>query len=150
MAELVKLMNMCMVTDPDGRVLVQNRKKKDWDGYTFPGGKVEPGEALTRAVIREVCEETGLTISHPRICGAKEWRDPDGTRQLVLFYKAYEFSGELHDSEEGTVQWMTVKELLSGNIADGMEDMLRVFLEDDLAEIWYEYHENDTWEKIIL
>ena len=150
MAELVKLMNMCMVTDQSGRVLVQSRCKDDWAGNTFPGGKVEPGEALTRAVIREVYEETGLTISHPKICGAKEWKDPDGTRQLVLFYKADSFTGEIHDSPEGKVQWMTLAELLSGPMADGMDDMLRVFMEDDLAEIWYEYLEHDTWEKIIL
>lgn len=150
MAELVKLMNMCMVTDPEGRVLVQNRKKNDWDGYTFPGGKVEPGEALTQAVIREVYEETGLTISHPKICGAKEWRDPDGTRQLVLFYQANEFTGTLHGSDEGSVRWMTMEELLSSSMADGMDDMLRVFLSDNLAEIWYEYLPDDTWKKIIL
>lgn len=47
MPEQVKLMNMCMIVDADGRVLVQDRKKKDWDGLAFPGGKVEPGESLT-------------------------------------------------------------------------------------------------------
>lgn len=86
MSEPIKLMNMCMVVDAQGRVLVQNRKKNDWDGLTFPGGKVEFGESLTRAVIREVFEETGLTIAHPKICGVKGWSDAEGVRNTVLFY----------------------------------------------------------------
>ena len=150
MAEQVKLMNMCMVMDQDGRVLVQNRKKNDWDGLTFPGGKVEPGEALTRAVIREVWEETGLTISHPKICGVKEWHSENGDRNIVLFYRATEFSGQLRDSEEGHMAWMTLDELRTGAFAEGMDDMLRVFLEDDVAEMWFETYPDDSWEMLLL
>lgn len=42
-----ELCNMCMITDGDGRVLVQERLSKPsnpWSGLTFPGGHVEPGE----------------------------------------------------------------------------------------------------------
>lgn len=150
MAEQVKLMNMCMVMDKDGRVLVQNRKKNDWDGLTFPGGKVEVGESLTRAVIREVFEETGLTIVHPKLCGVKGWQSAEGVRNTVLFYRADEFSGELKDSDEGHMEWMTLEEMTRGNMALDMEGMLRVFLEDDIAEFWYEYYPDGTWERILL
>lgn len=150
MSEQVKLMNMCMVTDSQGRVLVQNRSKTDWSGLTFPGGKVEPGESLTRAVIREVWEETGLTIKHPKICGVKEWHMPDSGRNIVLFYQADEFTGELRDSEEGHMAWMTLDELKTGPFAEGMDDMLRVFLEEDTAEMWYEDHPDGTWEMMLL
>ena len=61
-----ELCNMCMITDPEGRVLVQERLPKPsnaWSGLTFPGGHVEPGETVVASVIREVHEGTGLTIT---------------------------------------------------------------------------------------
>lgn len=55
--------NMCMIYDKD-KVLVQDRIKDDWKGIVFPGGHVEPQESFVDSVIREVYEETGLTISN--------------------------------------------------------------------------------------
>ena len=55
--------NLCMVYDDRGNILVQDRKNPDWKGVTFPGGHVEKDESFTDAVIREVFEETGLTIT---------------------------------------------------------------------------------------
>ena len=52
----------------NGRYLLQDRIKNDWKGYTLPGGHIEPGESIVDAVIREMQEETGLTISHPHLC----------------------------------------------------------------------------------
>ena len=65
------LTNMCMLRKGD-QVLVQDRKDPGWPGITFPGGHVEPRESLVCSVIREVYEETGLTIGDPRLCGVKQ------------------------------------------------------------------------------
>lgn len=70
-----ELCNMCMVTDAEGRVLVQERLPKPsnpWSGLTFPGGHVEPGETVVASVIREVQEETGLSVSNLQNCGYKK------------------------------------------------------------------------------
>ena len=40
-------------------------KRKDWPGFTFPGGHVEDDESIVDSVIREVKEETGLNIQNP-------------------------------------------------------------------------------------
>ena len=98
--EKVTMTNMCMVFDGN-KVLVQDKTDDDYSGITFPGGHVEKGESFTDAVIREVFEETGLTISSPQLCGIKDWMEEDGTRYMVLFYKTDKFEGTVTSSEEG-------------------------------------------------
>ena len=129
--------NMCMIEDGEGRVLIQDRKNPNWPGYTFPGGHVEPGESFVGSVIREVCEETGLTIEHPTLCGIKQFQTKEGARYLVLFYKANRFSGTLTSSDEGEVFWLPREELDHSPLASDFAEMLKVFEDDTLSEFYY-------------
>ena len=147
-SEKTVLTNMCMIYDDDGNVLVQDRRDSDWGGITFPGGHVEKGESFTDAVIREVYEETGLTIETPQICGIKQWPEDDGSRYIVLFYKTSHFAGELKSSEEGEVYWTKLSRLKDLPLARGMELMLRVFLEDEVGE-YYIYEEDGEWKYVL-
>lgn len=130
--------NMCMVTDGDGNVLVQDRLNPDWPGITFPGGHVEPGEAFTQSVIREVFEETGLTIEDPVLCGTKQFQTRSGARYVVFFYKAAKFHGTLKSSAEGKVFWLPRKELPNQKLAPDMMEMVRVMESEKLSEFYYE------------
>lgn len=132
--ETVVLTNMCMVYDNQGNILVQDRLDPDWPGVTFPGGHVEPGESFTKAVIREVWEETGLTIEHPRLCGLKQFPEEDGTRYIVMLYKTNQFSGELRSSREGNVFWIKRGELENYPLPVSFDQMIRVFEDDSLGE----------------
>ena len=138
-------MNLCMVYDGQGNILVQNRRKKDWSGVTFPGGHVEAGESFADAVIREVGEETGLTIEHPVLCGIKQWSEEDGARAVVLFYKTDRFSGELKSSEEGEVFWVRREEFESLPLAADMAETIRVFESDTFSECFYTQDEKGIW-----
>lgn len=137
-AEQVILMNICMIYDDHGNVLVQNRRKKSWPGVAFPGGHVEPGEALVPSVIREVKEETGLTIHNPQLCGVKQWFSDDGTRSMVFFYKTNQFEGELQSSAEGEVFWVSFDRLGEYPLAKDFEKNMRIFQLDEVSELFYE------------
>ena len=138
--EEVELTNMCMVCDGKGNVLVQNKKgDRTWHGWNFPGGHVEQGEFVTPSVIREIREETGLTIENPKLCGIKEFqKEQDGKRFIVFLYVASRFSGELRSSDEGDVFWYPLSELKrSKELADGFSEMLPVFTSDEISEVFY-------------
>ena len=132
------LCNMCLIKAPDGRVLVQHRLPKPdnaWAGLTFPGGHVEPGESVTAATIREVREETGLTVSGLQICGFVEWWNPERQSLYIVFlFRTRQFSGELRSSREGEMEWMSLDQMRAGKMAPNMEKYLRVFLEDQVPE----------------
>lgn len=135
--------NMCMVFDGN-KVLLQDKKDDDYSGITFPGGHVEKGEAFTDAVIREVFEETGLKISSPQLCGIKDWMEEDGTRYMVLFYKTDKFEGTVTSSEEGAVYWTTLEDMKKKELANGMDKMLEVFLDENISEYFF-YKEDGKW-----
>lgn len=133
--EKVIFMNMCMICNQD-KVVVIDRKKQDWPGITFPGGHVEAEEPFADSVIREIREETGLTIESPVLCGITDWYDHD-CRYVVFLYKATAFSGELQASIEGNVWWERIDHLPSLKLTSGMENYLKVFLKNDLSELYY-------------
>ena len=135
-----ELCNMCMITDPEGRVLVQERLPKPsntWSGLTFPGGHVEPGETVVASVIREVREETGLTITDIVPAGYIQWYNPDRQSQYFVFlFKTSSFSGELKGSVEGNVKWMTLDEMIAGQLAPNMKQYLAVFQNEDIPQAY--------------
>ena len=145
--EEVELTNMCMVCDGKGNVLVQNKKgDRTWHGWNFPGGHVEQGEFVTPSVLREIREETGLTIENPKLCGIKEFqKEQDGKRFIVFLYAASRFSGELHSSAEGDVFWYPLSELKrSKKLANGFSEMLPVFTSDEISEVFY----TNNWDTV--
>ena len=145
--EKVTITNMCMIYDND-KVLVQDRVNDDFRGITFPGGHVEIGESFTDAVIREVFEETGLKISAPKLCGIKDWINDDGSRYMVLCYKTDKFEGNLKSSDEGEVYWLELQEMTKSNLADRMDKVLEVFLNENISEYFF-YKENGVWKEVL-
>lgn len=146
--EVAVFTNMCMVYDDNGNVLVQNRLNPNWSGITFPGGHVEKGEPFTDAVIREVFEETGLTVSNLQMCGIKDWVRDDGTRYVVHLYKTNKFEGELTSSTEGEVWWIPLGELPNMKLANSMQTMLRLFCDDTITEQFF-YKQNGDWIEVL-
>lgn len=130
----IELTNMCLICDGN-KVLVQ--EKVGTRGLVFPGGHVEEGESLLESVVREMKEETGLTIENPKICGFKDWIQEDGTRYIVLLYKTDKFTGELKSSDEGRVFWIDRAEINSVNLIWNMKELLEIFDTDLYSEFFF-------------
>lgn len=141
--------NLCMVYDDAGNILVIDRKKEDWSGVTFPGGKVEHAESFTESVIREVFEETGLTIKNPVLCGTKQFQTDEDARYVVLFYKTNRFSGNLKSSSEGDVFWIPRSRLDQYKLSVDFAEMVGIFEAENLSEFFY-YLEDGQWKYRLL
>ncbi len=85
------------------RVKKQNDQNHDkWIGI---GGKFEPGESPEDCVLREVHEETGLTLTRWRYCGIVTFVLADWTEYMHLFC-ADGFEGTLRECDEGVLEWI--------------------------------------------
>lgn len=133
--ENAELTVLCLIEDGDA-ILLQNRVKEDWHGYTLPGGHVEPGESFVAAVIREMKEETGLTILDPRLVGIKQFPIKGG-RYIVLLFKATKWTGELTSSDEGRMEWVRCSDLPAVNTVEDFADLLKVMNTPELSEFQY-------------
>ena len=141
--------NLCMISDGNGNVLVEDRKDPSWPGICFPGGHVEPGEAFTDSVVREVLEETGLTILDPRLCGVKQFPTESGARYVVFFFKATQFTGTLQSSSEGEVFWVPREKLSQYRCVSDFLDMIKVMESEELNEFQYVVHDGN-WDIRLL
>ena len=144
--ERVILTNMCMIRSGT-KVLVEEKVGKGAGGIIFPGGHVEDGEPITDSVIREMREETGLTVEKPKLCGVKEWINPDGSRYVVFLFTADRFTGELRSSEEGRVFWLEQDEVLESNWIWHMDGLMKIMADGEYTEMYLD--PADDWKPVL-
>lgn len=139
--ENIELAVLCLIQKGDF-YLLQDRVKEDWKGFTLPGGHVEKDESIVDAVIREMKEETGLTVLNPKLCGVKQF-PVDNRRYIVFLFHATDFYGEVVSSDEGEMHWINREHLSSINTVSDFSALLKVILDDKLNEFQYviENHE---------
>lgn len=142
------LTNICLIYKGN-KILVIDRKKKDWPGLTLPGGHVEKDENFNDSVIREVKEETGLTIKNPILCGIEEFKTNKEDRYIMLYYKTNSFSGKIESSEEGNVFWVERNELKKHKLSLDLLRIIKVMESNTKSEIIY-YSEKGKWKSKIV
>lgn len=141
-----EMTNMCMIYDKENnKVLIQERIKS-WVGISFPGGHVEDGESIVESTIREIKEETGLTISNLKTCGVVYWfNEETGDRYFVFNFKTDTYSGELIDeTDEGKVYWVHADKLPTLNLSSGFAERLPMFFEEKYIEGFGAWNKNGS------
>jgi len=119
----MKLATLCYVIDKDKTLMIYRNKKKNdyhegkWNGL---GGKFEPGESPEECAIREVKEESGLTMINPKMKGFITFPMFDKIKDWYVFiFTATDFEGKIIDSNEGKLEWIPNNKLVDLNLWDG-------------------------------
>ena len=129
----MKNTSLCYI-EKDGRYLMLHRTRKqndeNHDKWIGIGGKFEAGESPEDCMLREVREETGLSLESWRFRGivtfvSDEW----GTEYMHLF-TAGSFTGSLRDCDEGELEWVEKKRIPSLPIWEGDRIFLRLLEEE--------------------
>ena len=103
-----------VIRDETGHCLLLKRSlnsKGNPGKWEFPGGKAELGERFDEALLREVSEETGLTISLTHVAGAAEY-ELQARKVAYIIMEARLGSGQVHlSSEHDDFSWVASREL---------------------------------------
>ena len=105
----MKNTTLCYI-ERDGAWLLLHRVKKaldvNHDKWVGIGGHFEENESPEDCVLREVREETGLTLRHPRYCDIVTFVSDRWEGEYMHLFHAEDFTGELRDCDEGVLEWV--------------------------------------------
>lgn len=113
-------------------MLHRNKKQNDLNGgkWIGVGGKLKHGETPEEALLREVKEETGFTLTRYRRRGLVTFVQGDLCEYMFLF-TADGFSGTLIDCDEGDLRWVTKSDVLSLPLWEGDRVFLDLLTRDE-------------------
>lgn len=99
-----------IIVNKDGKILIGKRKGSHAPYYSIPGGHLEKGETFEEGAIREVKEETDLTIENPEVIAVTnnlETYKNEGLHYISIIFSVRKFSGKLKNMEPGKCEkWM--------------------------------------------
>ena len=144
MAKNVILTTLVVVLDEKHeKVLLVNRRKRNWQGFAAPGGHVDYPESLMDCAIREVREETGLTVSDLKLMSISHFEGLNEDESYFVFnYMTDQYSGEIQPGDgEDPAQWIPLNRLDDYPLAAGFRARLEAMLRGKHEEFY------QTWSR---
>ncbi|MDA0708850.1 MAG: 8-oxo-dGTP diphosphatase [bacterium] len=139
----MKIGTLCYIEHLGKTLLLHRVRKEDdmhegkWIGL---GGKLEPGETPEECVIREIKEESGLTIRDPQLKGILTFPMFDGIDDWMAFlFVATTFEGDLIESAEGQLAWVNTADIANLNMWPGDRIFLKWMAEDRFFSAKFTY-----------
>ena len=108
------------------------RKKNDpnHDKWIGVGGGIEAGETPEQCLLREVHEETGLTLTGYEKRGVIDFISDVCEDEIMHLYTAHSWIGEMTDCDEGVLQWVDKDQVCDLPLWEGDRVFLRLLAED--------------------
>lgn len=129
-----ELTTLCYI-EKDGCYLMLHRVKKEKDvnkdKWIGVGGHFEPDESPEECVLREAKEETGLTLTGYRFRGLITFIAEGWPTEYICLFTAHEFTGELKECPEGTLEWVKKEEIGRLKLWEGDQIFLRLLEEKE-------------------
>lgn len=125
---------LCYIEAEDSYLMLHRVSKKNdvnKDKWIGVGGHFEEGESPEECLLREVREETGLTLTSWRFRGIVTFTQEGYGTEYMCLYTADGFEGEIRECEEGVLEWIKKDELLKLNLWKGDLIFLKL-LKDDM------------------
>lgn len=117
-----------VIVEHKGKILLGERNKKNCNGFwVIPGGRVEFGETIEQAGIRELKEETGLDVEILKFIGHKEIiNTPGDYHRIVFFYLGRPLNAELKISDDiSKAGFFTIEEIKKLKTVESVEWALK-------------------------
>ena len=108
-----KLAAVALIFNEDKTKLLGVSRKDNHKLFGLPGGKVDVGESMSEGVIREVKEDTGLSVKSSAPIFLRE----DG-EFVAAVYLVTKYEGEVSTKESGVVAWITFEDLKQGAFSE--------------------------------
>lgn len=129
----LRLTTICYI-EKDEKYLMLHRTKKEndqsHDKWLGVGGKFEENEGPDECVVREVKEETGLTLLSYKLRGVMTFVSDIWETEYMFIYTADRFEGELTECSEGELLWVEKSKVPDLNLWEGDILFLKKLMED--------------------
>ena len=130
----MKLTTLCYI-EKDDKYLMLHRVKKEHDlnhgKWVGVGGKFEPDETPEECMLREVREETGLTLTKYRFRAILTFLSDEWETEYIHLYTASEFTGTLSECDEGNLEWIPKSEIYNLQLWEGDKIFFRLLRETE-------------------
>ena len=147
------LTTLCYI-ERDGKYLMLHRNKKENDinegKWIGVGGKFEFGETPEECMVREVMEETGLTVNAYTYRGLVTFVQEGVECEYMHLFTATEFSGEITDCNEGELRWIDIKDVPGLELWEGDRYFIDLILDNAPFFSLKLVYENHTLGSVIL
>lgn len=129
----MKLTTLCYIEKDDSYLMLHRVKKHNdanHDKWIGVGGKQQNGESPESCMLREVKEETGLTLVEYRLRGVISFISNCWEDEYMYLYTADEFTGELSECDEGELEWIEKDRLMDLSLWEGDRLFLKLLIDD--------------------
>lgn len=116
------LTTLCYIRNEDSYLLLHRTKKENdinKDKWIGVGGHFEEGESPEECLLREVKEETGLTLTSYKFHGIVTFVSDSDPAEYMCLYSADAFTGDIIECNEGKLEWIKKSDYLKLNLWEG-------------------------------